>query len=487
MAHLVTHGEKSGTREVSAVGAFAPRKMIALALVAGAALSCAGEAAVPVDPPKASERFPGGATTNDLLFGSKAFTMPLKNATREHEALFFSGNSFFNSAWVEAPSSTTARDGLGPLFNARNCSACHFNDGRGSPPLEEGENFVAVLFRIGTGERDAHGSPEPDPIYGDQIQPFSLSELPAEGTPRVEYKTEKGEYADGEKYELLSPRYWFEELAYGPLPDDLRVSPRVAPMMIGLGLLEAISEADLKMLADPDDDDGDGISGKINRVWDAGSEKSAVGRFGWKAEQPSVRQQTASAFLGDMGLGTALLQATSCTEAQEVCLTLPTGGDPEVDDEIFERVVIYSRMLAVPERHHGDDEEVVRGRALFREIGCAECHVPSHTTGKSDLEEVEGQEIWPYTDLLLHDMGKELGDDRPSFDAGGNEWRTPPLWGTGRIKDVNGHDRLLHDGRARGVAEAVLWHGGEGERARDAFKQLSQEQRSAVVAFVESL
>jgi len=461
--------------------------MAALALAASAAFSCAGETAAPIEPPSESERFPGGSTTNDLLFGSKAFTMPLANATREHETLFFSGNSFFNSAWVEAPSSTTARDGLGPLFNARNCSACHFEDGRGSPPLEEGESFVAVLFRIGTGERDENGAPTPDPVYGDQIQPFALSELSAEGVPRVEYTTRKGEYADGEKYELLSPRYWFEELAYGDLAEDLRVSPRVAPAMIGLGLLEAISEADLKQLADPDDTDGDGISGKINRVWDEAAQKRAIGRFGWKAEQPSVRQQTAGAFLGDMGLSSALFSTTSCTEAEEICSGLPSGGEPEVDEETFERVVTYSRMLAVPMRHDVDDEEVLRGRTLFHEIGCAACHVPHHTTGKSDLEELEGQEIWPYTDLLLHDLGKELGDDRPSFDATGNEWRTPPLWGIGRIEDVNGHDRLLHDGRARGVAEAVLWHGGEGERARENFRNLSRSERHALVAFVESL
>jgi CxxC motif-containing protein (DUF1111 family) len=471
----------------SSIGSRALGALAAFGLSAGA-FGCSTDAPrPPIEPPEDSERFPCGATTNDLLFGSKAFTMSLANATRDHEALFFSGNSFFNSAWVEAPSSTTARDGLGPLFNARNCSACHFEDGRGSPPLAEGDDFVGVLFRIGTGERGAHGAPEPDPVYGDQIQPFALSELPGEAKPRVKYEVISGEYADGEKYELISPHYRFEDPAYGELSPGLRVSPRAAPMMIGLGLLEAVSDSDLEALADPEDVDGDGISGKINRVWDHERGEKRVGRFGWKAEQPTIRQQAAGAFLGDMGLSTSLFPGSDCTSVQETCLTMPTGGKPEVQDETFERVVMYSRMLAVPQRQNVDDEDVLLGRGLFRELGCASCHVPTHTTGKSDLEEVEKQKIWPYTDLLLHDLGPSLGDDRPAFEAAGDEWRTAPLWGIGRIEQVNGHNRLLHDGRARGVAEAILWHGGEAEAAREAFRHLSGDERKALVSFVESL
>jgi CxxC motif-containing protein (DUF1111 family) len=476
----MTRGSYSGGRSGFAGGVADSLGWLLLAT----SLSCSK---APLSKPDASEPFPGGAGTNTLLFGSKAFTAPAANASKESEMLFFSGNSFFNSAWVEAPSSTRARDGLGPLFNARSCSGCHFNDGRGAPPLEEDEAFLGVLFRIGNGKLDARGAPAPDPTYGDQIQPEGLPDVPGEATPRVTYSVIAGTYDDGQPYELLKPTYSFTEPAYGPLSADLRVSPRAAPMMIGLGLLEAISEEDLSALADPDDADGDGISGKLNRVWDESAGEHRPGRFGWKAEQPSVRQQVAGAFFGDMGLTTPIFSGIPCTEAEEACLSEPSGGEPEVDEETFERVVVYSELLAVPERAHPNDKNVLLGRQTFRDIGCADCHVPTHTTGESRLKELENQKIWPYTDLLLHDMGEGLSDDRPSFEAEGAEWRTAPLWGIGRIEDVNGHNRLLHDGRARGVPEAILWHGGEAETSRDAFKALSRSERDNLVKFVLSL
>ena len=285
------------------------------------------------------------------------------------------------------------------------------------------------------------------------------------------------------------PAYTFVDLAFGELADDVLISARVAPHMVGLGLLEAIPEAALLELADPDDADGDGISGRINRVWDVASETHVVGRFGWKAEQPSVRQQVAGAFLGDMGITTPVFGSQDCTAAQTDCLAARDGGEggPEIDPETFDKVVIYSSLLAVPGRRLADDAEVLRGKALFGEMGCAGCHTPSHRTGPHPLPEVSDQLIWPYTDLLLHDMGPELSDGRPVFDAEGSEWRTPPLWGIGLFEAVNDHQQLLHDGRARGVAEAILWHGGEAEAAREAFRTATVAERDAVVRFVNSL
>jgi CxxC motif-containing protein (DUF1111 family) len=454
-----------------------------------AVFACGGTPGGPESaPPPPEERLPGGATTNTLLGGSNAFTLPAANITAEHEELFFAGNGFFNQPWVEAPASTGSRDGLGPLFNARSCAACHFKDGRGRPPLAEDESFLGMLLRIGPPELGQHGEPASDPRYGGQLQPFGLPGVPAEGTPRVSYTEVEGEHADGEPYVLLKPAYRIEDLAYGPLDPALAISPRVAPAMIGLGLLEAIPEARLAALADPEDANGDGISGRVNRVWDAALEETAVGRFGWKAEQPTVRQQSAGAFLGDMGLTTDLFREQDCTAAEPECAAATSGGSPEVSLDLLERVAVYGRLIAVPARVDANDPEVLRGRRLFGDSGCGSCHVPRHETGDVEgFPELSGQVVFPYTDLLLHDMGEELSDGRPSFGADGNEWRTPPLWGLGRYPVVNGHDRLLHDGRARGVLEAILWHGGEAEEARERFRALSAEDRAALVEFVESL
>jgi len=431
---------------------------------------------------------PGGETTNTLLLGSNAFTRPADNITEEHDLAFFTGNSFFNQSWVQAPASTDSRDGLGPLFNARSCAACHFKDGRGRPPLEDDEEFLGILLRLSIPGEGEHGAALPDPRYGGQLQPFAIAGVEPEGRPRVVYEELDGRYEDGERYELLVPRYEIEDWAYGQPDEDLRVSPRVAPTVIGLGLLEAIPSERLEELADPDDEDSDGISGRINRVPELESGDLAIGRFGWKAEQPSVLQQAAGAFLGDMGITTSLFPEQNCSEAESECADATGGGEPEIADDLLEKLATYSRLLGVPVRHDSEDPEVLRGKKLFIDVGCASCHVGRHETSEdAELVETRSQVIFPYTDLLLHDMGEDLSDDRPSFAAEGNEWRTPPLWGLGRYGDVNGHDRLLHDGRARGVAEAILWHGGEGEAARDAFAALEREERAALIRFVESL
>ncbi len=459
--------------------------IIQLSLCALLAACGGGDDIASVDP---GEELPGGDTTNTFLLGSNAFITPAENISDANETLFFSGNSFFNQAWVQAPASTVSRDGLGPLFNARSCAACHFKDGRGAPPLEPDEPFLGILLRLSIAGEGPDGAPVPEPSYGGQLQPFSIAGVPAEGNPTVEYTEITGQYDDGTTYTLLSPTYVISDLAYGPLSDEVRISPRVAPAVIGLGLLQAITEDRLEELADPDDADGDGISGRINRVPDVSSGTLAVGRFGWKAEQPTVRQQSAGAFLGDMGITSGLFPAQNCSDAQDDCEGAISGGEPEIPDDRLDRVDVYGRLLAVPIRASYRNEVVLRGKQIFNEIGCASCHVATHQTGgDSDLPEVRDQKIWPYTDLLLHDMGPELTDNRPSFAADGQEWRTPPLWGLGFYETVNGHNRLLHDGRARGVAEAILWHGGEGEASRDEFRALPVEDRDALVAFVESL
>lgn len=456
---------------------------LALGLAYGPACSSPGAPAV-----EDGEDRPGGSTTNELLFGSNVFLPAADNISRDNRRLFATGNAFFNQAWTEAPSGNQSRDGLGPLFNARSCSACHFKDGRGRPPLADENELRSMLLRISTPGAAPGDPPLADLTYGDQLQPFGIDDVPGEGTPRIAYATLTGRYDDGEAYELLAPSYAIQAPSHGPFAAGLQISPRVAPAMIGLGLLEAIPESRLRELEDADDSDGDGISGRVNPVWDVEAGELAVGRFGWKAEQPSVRQQVAGAFIGDMGITSVVFPRQECTESETECQSATSGGDPEITDELLERVVRYSQLLAVPARFVFADEDVLRGKTLFSELGCQSCHTPNHQTAASGvLEEVMDQSIWPYTDLLLHDMGEALSDGRPSFGAAGNEWRTPPLWGLGHYPVVNGHDRLLHDGRARGVAEAILWHGGEAEIAKQGFVELPASDRLDLIAFVESL
>jgi CxxC motif-containing protein (DUF1111 family) len=437
--------------------------------------------------PEQGEELAGGETTV-FESGARAFMLSARNLDDEHESAFFVGNSFFNKNWVTAPSSTSARDGLGPTFNARSCSACHFKDGRGRPPLTDDEPMLSMLVRLSIPGEGEHGEPLDEPVYGGQLQPDAIEGVPAEGTVKVIWTELAGEYADGEAWSLRSPTLEFGELAFGPLADDVLTSPRVAPQMIGLGLLEALPEAAILDLADPDDADGDGISGRPNYVWDPIVEATVLGRFGWKANQPGLEQQNAGAFLGDLGITSSVHAEQNCPAPQVECASAITGGEFEVGDDLLADITTYSRLLAVPARRGVDDPEVLAGREQFHALGCAACHVPRHETGVLDgFPEVSNQVIWPYTDLLLHDMGEGLADGRPDFEAEGSEWRTPPLWGIGLFAVVNDHTFYLHDGRARNLAEAVLWHGGEAEAAKQGFIEASASDRAALLHFLESL
>lgn len=301
--------------------------------------------------------------------------------------------------------------------------------------------------------------------------------------------------AGGETVTLRAPTYRIRDLGYGPLHPQVMMSPRLAPQMIGLGLLEAIPERDIVAREDPDDKDGDGISGRANRVWSVEAQAVVLGRFGWKAGQPTIKQQSAEAFASDIGIGSwmAPLPYGDCMPAQTLCRNAPHGGSAvkpaeEINAKLLDLVAFYSRNLAVPVRRTPDAPEVLRGKQIFHDIGCARCHVPSFTTGETSPDEhLRGQLIWPFTDLLLHDMGDGLVDGRPEGRANGREWRTAPLWGIGLTEIVNGHAFFLHDGRARNVTEAILWHGGEAQRARDAFAALAAEDRQRLLAFLNSL
>ena len=428
----------------------------------------------------------GGAATVSVTT-RQAFGQPLPRLTPDQETRFFVGNSFFNRNWVAAPSSTTARDGLGPLFNARSCSACHLHDGRGRPPAPAA-GMVSMLVRISIPGRDTQGGVVPEPTYGDQFNPLAVPGVAPEGRVEVTYKEIAGTYGDGESYSLRKPTYTFSDLGYGPMHPEVLLSPRVAPAMIGLGLLEAVPEEIVAALADPADTNGDGVSGRPNRVWDKARRQTILGRFGWKANQPTVAQQVAGAFLGDIGITSPLFPEENCPPNALACRQSRNGGSPELSEKLFGHVVFYSRTLAVPARRNMQNPEVQRGRQLFDEARCGACHAPTLRTGEvPGLPDLSRQVIHPYTDLLLHDMGAALADGRPDFEATGSEWRTPPLWGIGLVETVNRHTYFLHDGRARNLAEAILWHGGEAEASKEHFRRLPRADREALLQFLRSL
>lgn len=456
-------------------------------------------AAALFDRPEAGVQ-PGGDTTV-FSNGRNAFSLPAATLSDAERTRFVVGNSFFKRNWVQAPASTTARDGLGPHFLARSCGGCHVQDGRAQPPDFHNplapQPFAGLLMRLSVPGTDAHGGPQPEPVYGDQFNTQGIAGVKGEGALTLTYETLPGQYADGTPYTLEKPIYHFEDLGYGPMAADVMFSPRIAPQVIGLGLLEAIPEADIVANAQAQAAAGGPIQGKPNYVWDAYAGRQMLGRFGWKANVASVAHQSAAAFLGDIGITSKHFPAQTCTPAQTDCLAAPNGnakgeGGVEVEDYVLDEVIFYQSTLAPPARRNAQDAQVLRGESLFHAAQCAQCHRPSYTTGEVlfpslSSQALSGQRITPYTDLLLHDMGEALADGRPDFAASGQQWRTPPLWGIGLLPAVNNHQRLLHDGRARGVAEAILWHGGEAEAAREQFRHMPAPDRAALVQFVESL
>ena len=426
----------------------------------------------------------GGAATVEVA-GSTAFAQPVPGLTGDQRRTFAVGDNFFNDNWVTAPASTDGRDGLGPLFNAQSCSSCHFRDGRGQPPADADDPQRGLLIRIST--RAGDGTLQPHPVLGGQLQDRSIRGVPIEGTVVITNVEHPTAYADGTPYTLVEPRYQLLNGDGRPLGDDVLLSPRVAPAVFGVGLLEGVPADEIVEHADPDDADGDGVSGRASFVTDPDTGRRVLGRFGWKAAVPTVRDQNAGAFAGDIGITSTVHPEQPCTSGQTACLAAPAGGEPEVDDAKLEQVTFYTRTLAVPARRAADKPDTTEGQELFGSLGCAACHLPELRTGPSELAALDRQVIRPYTDLLLHDMGRALADDRPDGDASGTEWRTPPLWGIGLVETVNGHTRFLHDGRARSIEEAVLWHGGEARSAQRAFTELPARSRRMLLAFLGSL
>ena len=452
----------------------------------------------------------------------------------------------------------TPDNGIGPILNTGSCQGCHLNDGRGVVPNSPSDPLSSMLVKIADSLGNA------DPTYGDQIQPFAVqgftsddftsgfskhdgsvsgTELFGEAFPYVEYEIIKGSYPDGMGYELRKPVYKVRDLSYGPFLDDIRFSARLAPQVFGVGLLDAIPQENILKLVDENDKDNDGISGRASMVKDIFSGEMVIGRFAYKAQNPSVLQQVAGAYNGDMGVSTSVFPKEPCTENQLAC-QLATEQESNIgevfdlSDHSLALVEFYNRVLGVPARrgYHIENKtwntEVTAGRELFFKSNCTGCHTPRHVTTEAKgsvlggltlggltenaepITVLSNQTIFPYTDLLLHDMGgscqvtretveglscsagaechyvqrcEGLADGVIQGDANGNEWKTPALWGIGLVQTVNPNSTFLHDGRARTIEEAVLWHDGEAKRSKEMFMSLSASERGQLLSFLKSL
>ena len=400
------------------------------------------------DRPENFEQLPAGKATVRKRVNQDIFSFPSANLGFEEEEKFRLGNALFRKLWVSAPSSTQASDGLGPLFNARGCQNCHLKDGRGHAPAGPADDAVSMFLRLSV---PAHTDAEKqaladgtmtviaDPTYGTQLQDFAVPGIRAEGRLTISYSDQPVTLGDGTVVVLRRPAYAVTDLGYGAMAEDVMLSPRVAPQMIGLGLLEQVPPGDILARADPADRDGDGISGRPNTVVDGETGQRMIGRFGWKAGSATVRAQSADAFAGDLGISTPLVMKPhgDCSAAQTECLAAPTGeqarlGSGEAPDPVLDLVTFYAQNLGVPQRRDVGGPAVLRGKAAFYGAGCMACHTPKYVTSREAPTPAHRfQLIWPYTDLLLHDMGEGLADHRPEGDADGYEWRTPPLWGIG--------------------------------------------------------
>ena len=423
-------------------------------------------------------RLSGGAATV-FLANSQAFGSAIPGLASFEAFMHSQGDAIFNQTFVSAPAPQFG--GLGPIYNNVSCVSCHHNDGKGTPTM--GLVTSSLLTKISIPGTDEHGGALSIPGFGSQFQDKATSNKQAEGKITISYTEEPFSFADGEKASLRRPAYTANN-TYQPLPSGTMLSVRLAPPVFGLGLLELIPESTLLSYADEADANGDGISGRPNFVYNPHTDKRELGRFGLKANNPDILVQVAGAFHQDMGVTNYVFpQESSFGQIQYD----PYQGT-DIADSTLDAVVFYIRSLAVPARRNVTDPVALRGEQLFNQLNCSGCHIPTVYTGVDvRLPSISNQRIHAYTDLLLHDMGPGLADGRPDYLADGNEWRTPPLWGIGLFAKTNGTPFYLHDGRARTLMEAILWHGGEAERSKTAFTKLSKDDRDALIKFLSSL
>lgn len=427
----------------------------------------------------ASEEFPGGKTTYNNIF-SGSFEQPSSNLSFDELALHASGDAAFGNKFVTSPA--IVNPGLGPVFNHISCESCHPKNGKSPQPIS-GADLKGLLFRVSIPRADESLGPLAIDGLGGQLQTKATVGKTAEGQVSISFTETNFTFADGTPYSLRKPAYTVTSTT-ATIPSNMLVSPRIAQQVIGLGLIEAIADADILAKQDINDADADGISGKANRVFNPVSHLFELGKFGWKANNATLLAQAASALHQDIGITSFVFPTeTSFGQSQYDGLT----DENEIDSQAVLDLTFYTQSLAVPKRRNFNDADANNGKKIFFNIGCNKCHTQKYITGTTANTFLNNQTIYPYTDLLLHDMGNELADGRPDFLATGNEWRTPPLWGIGLTELVNGHTSLLHDGRARNILEAIMWHGGEAEAQKVKVSNLSKKEREDLVKFVGSL
>lgn len=420
----------------------------------------------------------GRATVFDETTGAFGHSIDGLNANDLH--VHDLGDGAVEQSFVTAPAPVNS--GLGPIFSNVSCISCHHNDGKGSPTA--GLVNSSLLIRLSIPGSDAHGGPLPIPGFGGQLQDVAIFGKQAEAKVDISYTYEDVELSNGETVQLRKPTYKLLN-PYIALPAGYMTSPRMAPPFFGLGLIQNIPEQTILSYADENDANGDGISGRPNYVWDAANKKMMIGRFGLKANNATILSQVAGAYNQDMGITSSVFPVeNSFGQPQADGL----DDDFELPDSLLNGAAFYVKTLAVPARRNVTDATALAGEKLFMEINCSSCHIPTLQTGVDvTLAPISNQRIHPYTDLLLHDMGEGLADGRPDFAASGTEWKTPALWGIGLFQKTNGTPFYLHDGRARTIPEAILWHGGEAEGSKQKFMQLTKSQRTELVRFVQSL
>ena len=427
------------------------------------------------------ERMSGGEATV-LDESSKAFTLAVSGLSARDARVHTIGDQIFDQTFVAPPSSIFA--GLGPVYNNVSCVNCHRNDGEGIPTA--GFSNAGLLFRISQPGTDAHGGPLAVPGYGGQLQDQAVLGTTPEATINIAYTDVPVTYPDGTVVTLRKPNYTLQNM-YLPITGSYMLSPRLAPPMVGLGLLENVPEQTILSFVDAGDTNGDGITGKANYVYDVYTKKQEIGKFGLKANTPTLLTQIATAYQQDMGV-TSYVQPVESAYGQQQMHGVAGGTQPELADSLLNFVLYYVKTLAVPARRDVTDADVKTGQLIFNQINCSGCHRPNMRTGVDvTLPQISNQRIQPFTDLLLHDMGDGLADNRPDFLATGNEWRTQPLWGIGLLQKTTGTAYYLHDGRARTLEEAILWHNGEAKKSKQAFMQLSSSERAKLLKFLGSL
>jgi len=408
---------------------------------------------------------------------------PLSSLNDSETDIFVLGKSFFRTPWVEAPSATTARDGLGPLFSSNTCIGCHPGNGKGPVYNKQGHIARSLVTRLSISNHQSIDTVigfSPEPTYGSQLSINGVYGVPYEGKPSRNYSTIIVMLSEHKEVTLRKPNYGITDLQYGAMAKDVILSQRVAPALIGLGLLEQISDKQLLANEDIEDKNRDGISGKANRVYSPETSTIKIGRYNWKANAPAVKYQVAAAMSNDMGLTSPLFPNENCTSSQKECLASPKGKDPfDVPMKRLNAVTFYLKHLKVPKTKQ--NEHYKNGLEIFKQISCASCHIPTFTLDN-------GKIIHPFSDLLLHDMGKDLADGRVEFLATGNEFRTPPLWGISIYTEIlKNRVNFLHDGRAATLEEAILWHGGEATQSKNNYIELAPQKQKVLIDFLERL